>query len=422
MENKKIDDFIFMLSDLSAFLVKIKFRNSEMQEDTPQPKQAVEDYLDGLSKRFLLMQKLDALQLDTEKKEEFGINNFFTDKEINSMPKDIKKLLILDKKRCRIRKHPNRNGYEIRFRRDGYDVSASGVTIELAKANFLKKIKSIRLKDNSCEFSVPKTFNSFTLYFFENFRKEKVCPATYRSDISRYVNYIKPTFNEKELKQITPLECKTLLNKVKDAGKGKTADEIYSLLSIIFKGAIKHGILQRNPLDVIYFSKHERKHGKALTLEEEKVFRAKLNVLADIKLKQGLSILLHTGLRPNELKTARIENGFIVAINSKRKNKKVEYKKIPIIKALQPFVTPGIIETFNNRTLDKMRAQIKNWFPNHILYDLRTTFYSRCKEYNVAESARDAFVGHSLGAIGNAYTDLSDEYLLKEASKLDAWE
>lgn len=422
MENKQIDDFILMLSDLSAFLVKIKFRNSEMQEDTPQPKQAVEDYLDGLSKHFLLMQKLDALQLDTEKKEDFGINNLFTDKEINLMPKDIKKLLIIDKKRCRIRKHPNRNGYEIRFRRDGYDISASGVTIELAKANFLKKIKSIRLKNNCCEFSVPKTFNAFTIYFFENFRKEKVCPATYRSDFSRYVNYIKPTFNERELNQITPLECKTLLKKVKDSGKGKTADEIYSLLSIIFKGAIKHGILQRNPLDVIYFEKHERKHGSAFSLIEESMLKAKLNVITDKKMKLGLAIMLYTGLRPNELKTAKIENGFIVAINSKRKNKKVEYKKIPIIKALQPFVTSGIIETFSDRTLDKMRAQIKTWFPNHILYDLRTTFYSRCKEYNVAESARDAFVGHSLGSIGNAYTDLSDEYLIKEAKKLDDWE
>jgi len=66
-------------------------------------------------------------------------------------------------------------------------------------------------------------------------------------------------------------------------------------------------------------------------------------------------------------------------------------------------------------------SAFKQEFPKHILYDLRTTFYSRCKEYNVAESARDAFVGHSLGEIGNAYTDLSNEYLIREAKKLDSW-
>ena len=43
-------------------------------------------------------------------------------------------------------------------------------------------------------------------------------------------------------------------------------------------------------------------------------------------------LALYTGLRPNELYTAKIEGNFIVAINSKRKNRKLEYKKIPISK------------------------------------------------------------------------------------------
>ena len=64
------------------------------------------------------------------------------------------------------------------------------------------------------------------------------------------------------------------------------------------------------------------------------------------------------------------------------------------------------------------REKFKEILPNHKLYDLRTTFYTRCTECGVAEPALKEFVGHSFGSLGNAYTDLSDEYLLKEGEKL----
>ena len=54
----------------------------------------------------------------------------------------------------------------------------------------------------------------------------------------------------------------------------------------------------------------------------------------------------------------------------------------------------------------------------HIFYDLRTTFYTRCEECGVAPPARDEFVGHSSSVLNATYTDLSDEYLLKEGEKL----
>lgn len=126
------------------------------------------------------------------------------------------------------------------------------------------------------------------------------------------------------------------------------------------------------------------------------------------------------GRIPEEVtEAAYIDGDFIIAVNSKRKHKRIEYKKIPIIKALKPYIKDGLPKT---PRAENFRKAYKSVLPNHILYDMRTTFYSRCKEYGVSEHALSEYMGHSLGAIGNAYTDLSDEYLLNESKKLDFWE
>ena len=69
---------------------------------------------------------------------------------------------------------------------------------------------------------------------------------------------------------------------------------------------------------------YEEKHGKTLTKEEEKLLLEKSK---GTKYQQIFALSLYTGLRPNELFTAKIDGNFIVAKNSKRKGKKVEYKK-----------------------------------------------------------------------------------------------
>lgn len=175
--------------------------------------------------------------------------------------------------------------------------------------------------------------------------------------------------------------------------------------------AILHRLIDYNPLDIVIHTKHENEHGIALTKEEE---RKLLSETKDVILRNALALGLYTGMRPNEYKTAKIEGKFIVAINSKRKNGKIEYKKIPITKMLEPYLKEGI----NVPTEKKLRAAIREVLPNHKLYDLRTTFYTRCTECGVAEPAMKEFVGHSLGKLADAYTDFSDEYLLREGGKL----
>lgn len=259
---------------------------------------------------------------------------------------------------------------------------------------------------------VPTTFTAFTMYYFENFRKKKVAERTYYSDLGRFNRYLQPCFKETPLKKISPKDCQNLIDGIEQTGKGKTADEIYSLLSVILKMAIKHGLILHNPLDVVFHMQHEHKHGSALTKQEELKLK---ETLKDSPYLSVCMLALYTGLRPNELKTARLEGKFIIAVNSKRKHKKVEYKRIPVSKMLAPYLA----QPFNVPGLNHLRTIIRETLPGHILYDLRTTFYSRCKECDISEHAIHAFMGHSLGALGNAYTDLSNEFLLREMEKFE---
>ncbi len=166
---------------------------------------------------------------------------------------------------------------------------------------------------------------------------------------------------------------------------------------------------KQNEVEIFKFTKQE-------ILKMPKQFRKEFRT-AGTPYKLMFAVGLYTGLRPNEYKTAIIEDNFIVANNSKRKNGKVELKRIPINPMLKPYL--GGVTDIKFVRLEAMRMKLKQILPNHKLYDLRTTFYTRCMECGVAEVAIKKFVGHTLGGLADTYTDLSDTFLLKESEKLN---
>ena len=346
----------------------------------------------------------------------------FTNKEISNMPERFRKEFILQDRvvHCLKRKSGKRTyNYVIRYRRNGLNIIASSNDLEEAKAKFIKKLndcsnenisKSRRSKTVN---GVSTNFHEFATYYFENYRKRKVAPQTYLNDMCRYKNHVRPYFGDKSLEEITPPDCQKVLDELLAKGMSKTNNEIYSLLNGIFKMAIAHNLITHNPLSVVVIEKHHCKHGKALTKAEEKQL---LDSTKGTKYEMIFALGLYTGLRPNEYETARVEGEFIVAKNSKRKGGKIEYKKIPISSMLKPYLDG--VKNLEMPTLEYVRYEFNKILPNHILYDLRTTFYTRCEECGVAPPARDHFVGHSSSVLNATYTDLSDEYLLREGQKL----
>lgn len=341
----------------------------------------------------------------------------FSEKEYLKMPLQFRKVFRHQGCVVRVYRRESSEGvynYELRYRRDGYDVYASANDFEVAKQKFIERLKEAdklgpRPKKTP---GIPNTIDGFANYYFENFYKRKVTAETLRVSLNQYKNHISPHFNNAPLRKITPKACQELLDSLEAQGKGKTLDDVFTILNIIFKAAVKHNLLQYNPLDMVFHTKHAQQHGSALTKKEEKQL---LTSTAGTPQQLMFAIALYTGMRPNEYKTAIIEGDFIVANNSKRKNGKVELKKIPITPMLKPYLN-GITELHFVR-LEQMRNKIKTVLPTHKLYDLRTTFYTRCQECGVAEVAIKKFVGHTLGGLADTYTDLPDEFLLKEGAK-----
>lgn len=369
-----------------------------------------------------LVEKIDRLESTGNEREKQAISMTlkFTKQEISKMSQTFKKEFIANGLAAHVIKRPSgKSGYyyEIRYRRNGYNITVSNKDLSTAKKMFINETTPENItkyqKSVNTEFVFTTEFQSFAIFYFTNFRKQKVTEKTYCNDLNRLKNHILPALGKMDIKKITSSDCKFLIDGIIAKGKGKTADEVYSLLSSIFKCAISHHLIPFSPLDPVAPVQYEQVNGMALTKDEEKRL---LEYVSKTNYITAFAVALYTGMRPNEYRKSRIERGFIITVNSKRHSKKVEYKRIAISPMLAPYLE-GVTEIYFP-CARYMRDKIKEVLPNHKLYDLRTTFYSRMKECNIDPAARDEFFGHSSGKLGNAYTDLSDEYLLKEGQKL----
>ncbi len=359
----------------------------------------------------------EQLPTDAGHKVDSQLNNVCNNTSGNLPKKKEISKMLMDITGVSINSTPRKDGrYQGYYMSNGKKCYVYGKTFEHVE----KKLKSLLKQglidlnnERGLKTNTPTTFNAFATYYFEMFRKKKVAENTFKGDISRYKGHLLPYFKEKPLKKITPGECQELLDKLNAAGKHKTAEELHSLLQSIFKAAIAHSVLDKNPLDIVIKEVHEREHGKALSSEEIALLKERAR---GTYCEQSFMIYLYAGLRPNEIESVHIENGFIISINSKRKgkNKPPKYKRIPISVALAPYLNGEL----KLATPDHARRMFKFILPNHKLYDLRTTFNTRCEEAKIDDKARKFFMGHSLGKLDDAYTDFSDQFLIEELKKV----
>ena len=345
-------------------------------------------------------------------KDETGFLNF-TKKEISEMPKTIRHTFIAEGKVICYRKRKRGKvscSYEARYRRHGYNISVSALNLIDLKQRFIEALHAA--ENGSPAFKIPTNFNEFALYWFNNFHKRKVSVKTFDHDIKLYGRHIKENFGKLSTRAVNAVALQSFLDKFED--RPKTAQDLYSILNQIFSCAVKHGIISLNPLGMCFRVQYQKEHGTLITKDEErKLFTA----FKGTEWELPFAIVLYTGLRPDEYLTATIDGNFIKAKNSKHgKNGETVYKRIPITPLLRPY-----LQDVEELAMPKPRVlnnRFKKVLPKHKLYDMRTTFQTRCSECGIAENAIGVFMGNSIGKLKDAYTDFSEDYLIKEGEKL----
>lgn len=347
----------------------------------------------------------------------------FTEKEIMKMPKTFRKTFRDHGRTVHYRKRTDGRyncSYEIRYAKRPYDkhpITASGTTLEEAKARFIEKINSIDPTIDIKKENLPTTFHDFSMYYFENYRIKAVKKQTFDNDMYRYRNHLKDYFASTPIKQIDSDMIQNFVDPYIEEDHIKTAKELVSLLSGIFKYAVEKKLIDRNPCKLVLIESYESEHGIPLTLEEEHHL---IDSLKDNrKYLVPLAVVLYSGLRPCEYKTATIDGDFIKAENRKRHSKKVSYKYIPICNRLKEILGDTTELCFPHKSY--MREKLIAACPGHKLYDLRTTFDTRCETYHIAEIARKSWMGHGLEKLRKAYGQLPDEWFIEEMKRIECW-
>jgi integrase len=344
----------------------------------------------------------------------------FTNQEIDSMPESIKILLIYNERAITYRFH---NGvYQTRYRRDGYKIEISSSDLKSLKAKLITELGKNKPKPKENKhYPFIKDFINDWLAM----KKITIKDTTFKSYLDIVNVHVIPTFGNIRLNILTRADVQNYLNSLLEQEKNRTAKKLQQILSAAFNFASEeYGI--KSPMTKIVLPHYEVKKGNALTKAEEKELVDYCLAHLTQSACHALLILLYTGMRVGELKTATIHDKYIECETEKtRKGYKREFRKIPITPMLRrvlPFIDFKIAISAST---DWIGNCFKNIFPNHHTHELRYTFITRCKEHVQNLELVMLWAGHKFdkdvktSAVDRGYTDYSEEYYFKEAEKVD---
>ena len=337
----------------------------------------------------------------------------FTKQEISKMATTFKREFIANGLCARITKRESGKDtycYEIRYRSNGYNISASATDLAEAKKKFIKKTLPTEID----KYYVKGRPTGHNLFFeiFNEWYKYKQGTITDSALKKHKVNFDNLPETLKK-RPISAIRTGDLDNVLKDV-KPRKYEDLRTLFNGIFKYAIASGIITHNPVALIHFKRAERKARNALTKAEILHFLTEIKNEHYDRIRQGAYLLYFFGLRPCEVdEETRLDGDFLIARNRKRKNGKIEYKKIPVPKEAREFIEwdKPLVFHCSGWARDKLFKKLLGDGENSA-YSLRHTFSTTCQEYLKRPDIVDIWMGDSSERlVGRVYTHFSDEFM-----------
>ena len=342
----------------------------------------------------------------------------FTKSEVAKMAKTFKTEFIANGLAAHVLKRQNSKNsviYEIRYRRGGYYIHVSAATLEKAKAAFLRETLPENIdKHRHKNYAAKGSFAAIAREWLE-FKEGKLNPRTHKNYESYCRRYLLPALGDLPVSSIKTID----LNKIMSGAEGRVYEGLRIVLNSVFKYTMASGIISHNPVTLIPFKKTERSNRRALTPDEIRKLLERLELPEFQAYKRTFLILLFFGLRPCELADAHFEGDFLVARNAKRRNGKIEYKKIPVCPQAREMldlsapveclhITNSLNRIFKRIMKDEAITQ----------YYLRHTFATVCQQY-VRPDIVDIWMGDSSERlVGKVYTHFPDKFLYEQMQKV----
>ena len=360
----------------------------------------------------------------------------FTKKEMKLIPTMYKKIFACNNQIIPYRYH--KGVYEAHYRRHGLDVFACAKDFDAMKRKFIAKLAKmagdnvIPVTERNKPVIRPKEVKKENCVLFTDYvnqwleiKRKTTKPTTFK-EYERLCRFnLEATFKGMAVGEMTRAVIQEYLFKIVDEGKHRTAEKLSQIMTCIFDLACEDLNIP-SPMKKIVLPYYETKKGTALTKEEEnRLVRFCLDN-PDHAASSALLVLLYFGLRKSELCTIKVEGEKLTCTASKTRLGRGEVKRsipfTPVFKRVLPYVD---FEKAKNTNVHTIETTFKRLFPTHHPHELRYNFITRAKECGVAGEVVMLWAGHTFdkdvktSAVDRGYTTYSEEFLLKEAEKVN---